>query len=237
MQYILETERLYLRLFTIDDASHLFELNNDFDVLKYTSDLPFKNIENAQQFISNYIANVYTNSKTGIATKMGRYAIIRKQDNRFLGWCGLKYHKDTRYVDVGYRLYKKYWDLGYASESAIGIIDYAFTILKLPFLVAHTHTENKASRRVLEKIGMYKHSNITHDNTPSLLYKIKNKDYQLKTITSKETWPVRHPVLRAGRPIEDVYMDGDNTPTTLHLGIYYKERTAVKGKTTYIVMV
>lgn len=70
---------------------------------------------------------------------------------------------------------------------------------------------------------MNKHNNITYSNTSSLLYKIENKEYQLKTITSQETWSVRHPVLRAGRPIEDVYMDGDNTPSTLHLGIYYKE--------------
>lgn len=223
MQYILETERLYLRPFTIDDAIHLYELNSDPEVLKYTSDLPFKNKESAQQFISHYIANVYTKPKSAISTKMGRYAVIRKKDNLFLGWCGLKYHKDTRYIDVGYRFYKKYWNLGYATESAISIVNYAFNNLKLPFVVAHVHLDNKASQKVLDKIGMYKHSNITYDNAPSLLYKIKNKEYQLKTITSQETWPVRHPVLRKGRPLEDVYMEADNMPTTFHLGIYHNK--------------
>lgn len=223
MKHILETKQLYLRPFTIDDATHLYELNNDLDVLKYTSDLPFKNIESAQQFIAHYITNVYTNPATGIATKMGRYAVIRKQDRQFIGWCGLKYHKDKRYTDVGYRLYKKYWNLGYATESATSIINYAFNTIQLPFLVAHVHTKNIASQRVLDKIGMHKHLDIIYDNAPSLLYKIKNKDYQLKTITSQETWPVRHPVLRKGRPLEDVYMEADNMPTTFHLGMYHKE--------------
>ncbi len=43
---------------------------------------------------------------------------------------------------------------------------------------------------------------------------------EIKEITARETYPVRHPVLRAGRPIEDCAFDGDDLKTTIHLGVY-----------------
>lgn len=45
-------------------------------------------------------------------------------------------------------------------------------------------------------------------------------NYTIKTITPKETYLVRHPVLRPGRPIETCVFDGDDLETTFHLGIY-----------------
>lgn len=44
---------------------------------------------------------------------------------------------------------------------------------------------------------------------------------QIKEISALETYTVRHPVLREGRPIEDCRFDGDNLPTTFHLGLFY----------------
>src|SRR5690606_20545779 len=46
---------------------------------------------------------------------------------------------------------------------------------------------------------------------------------QIKEISSLETYAVRHPVLREGRPIEDCRFDGDDLPTTFHLGLFYKD--------------
>lgn len=49
-------------------------------------------------------------------------------------------------------------------------------------------------------------------------------NYNIKIITSVETIPVRHPVLRPGKPIETCNFDGDNLESTFHLGIYIDER-------------
>ena len=46
---------------------------------------------------------------------------------------------------------------------------------------------------------------------------------QIKEISSLETYAVRHPVLREGRPIEDCRFDGDDLPTTFHLGLFYED--------------
>lgn len=214
MNTILKTDRLYLRQFILEDAIHFYKMNKDPQVIKFTGDAPFPNLEAAQDFITRYDA--YT--KTGI----GRYAVIRKEDNLFLGWCGLKYHSKERFVDIGYRFYQKHWNNGYATESAKAVIQYAFNKLQYPFLVAHAHTDNAVSHKVISKCKMVQIKTFDYDGLPAIQYQINNPDYLLKEITAKETWPVRHPVLRKGRPLEDVYMEADEKETTFHLGIFHK---------------
>lgn len=51
-----------------------------------------------------------------------------------------------------------------------------------------------------------------------------NSEYSLKIIDSKETYPVRHPILRAGKPIESCVFDGDDFETTIHLGLFSKNK-------------
>lgn len=216
MDIITDTERLYLRQFISDDALHFYAMNNDPEVIRYTGDPPFINQEAAQKFIDNYDAY----AKNGI----GRYAVIRKQDEQFLGWCGLKYHPNERVVDLGYRFYKKHWGQGYATESAKGCIDYAFKELKYPSLVAHADLNNNGSHNVLEKCGMKYIKKMEYDGQQLILYNLKNPLYNLKEINAEDTWPVRHPILRAGRPLEDVYMEADEKKSTFHLGIYFKKQ-------------
>ncbi|AWH74357.1 hypothetical protein DCS32_09355 [Dokdonia sp. Dokd-P16] len=222
MTTILETERLYLRAFIYEDAVHLYEMNNDPDVIKYTGDSAFKNLKEAQGFISEYIRLRTTASiKASLKVSLARYAVIRKEDNVFLGWCGLKLHKEKGAVDIGFRFYKKHWKQGYATESAKACIAYAFSDLQLPFLVAHAHVDNLQSRKILEKCNMKNIRQINYDDQPSILYRLDNEDYSLREIAAQDTWPVRHPVLRAGRPIEDVYMEADEQASTFHLGMYH----------------
>lgn len=52
----------------------------------------------------------------------------------------------------------------------------------------------------------------------------KTLKYSIKKITAKETFAVRHPVLRQGKPIESCMFDGDNLETTFHLGIFHKDK-------------
>lgn len=53
---------------------------------------------------------------------------------------------------------------------------------------------------------------------------INTSNYKIKQISSKETHVVRHPVLRPGKPIESCIFDGDNLETTLHLGLFIKDK-------------
>ena len=218
---VLETKRLYLKPFTSQDAENLYALNTNLEVIKYTGDAPFKNIEEAQAFIKNYITTVYHKAHTTTQTGLGRYAVTRKSDNIFLGWCGLKFNQDNRQVDLGFRFFEKYWNQGYATEASEACVSYAFKELHLPYIIARTHNNNTASQKVLKKLNFVFVNNITHHDMPTRLYHLNNEAYQLKEISAKETWPVRHPVLRKGRPLEDVYMEADEQASTFHLGMFH----------------
>lgn len=143
---ILETTRCYLRELTIDDAQHFFDLNADEEVIKYTGDKAFESIESARQFLSNY--NPYKEHG------YGRWAVIDKNTNEFLGWCGLKYSSELNEVDLGFRFHKKYWNQGFATETAQACLDYGLNQLNLTKIVGRAMEANSASVKVLEKIGM-----------------------------------------------------------------------------------
>jgi len=212
---IIETDRLLLRKFNNDDGIHFFQMNADPEVIKYTGDVPFKDINAAQIFIETY--NTYS------TTDVGHWAVIRKYDQEFLGWCGLKYHPKDRVVDIKFCFYRCYWNNGYATESTKAVIHYAFNILKYPFIIAYAHIDNIASHQVIKKCNMLFSNNLDYDNLPVKLYRIDNSYFELREITAEETWPVRHPVLRKGRPLEDVYMEADEKESTFHVGIFYKK--------------
>ncbi|WP_255572917.1 GNAT family N-acetyltransferase [Hanstruepera marina] len=214
MNIIAESDRIYLREFILDDAVHFYTMNSDNAVIQYTGDKAFETLEEATEFLKNY--NQYK------LFGMGRWAVCLKADDSFLGWCGLKYHPDDKLVEVGYRFYKSNWNKGYATESAKLTIEYGFHILKLKEIFAHAHEANLASHRVIEKCGLTFIEKGTYDNMPAKLYKINNPYYIIKQITALETYPVRHPILRKGRPIEDCAFELDNEETTFHLGLFFK---------------
>jgi RimJ/RimL family protein N-acetyltransferase len=152
MKFILETDRLYLREFNTSDAQSMFDLNSDQDVIRYTGDPPFESVDEAKEFLANY-SDYKQNG-------FGRWAVILKDTNEFIGWCGLKKH-DKGFVDIGFRFFQSHWGYGYASESAKATLDYGFQVLKMDEIIGRAAPENFASIRVLEKINMkfWKRSN------------------------------------------------------------------------------
>ena len=143
--YLIKTERLLLREFLPEDAHAMYLLNQDPEVIRYTGDPPFESEEDAATFLSDY--------KDYSANGFGRWAVIRKEDLAFIGWCGLKRHPDQM-VDIGFRFYQTEWGKGYATESAMATLDYGFNELGLDEIVGRAAKANLASIRVLEKLGM-----------------------------------------------------------------------------------
>ena len=161
---VLETERLYLREMTIKDAENIYLLNLDLEVLKFTGDVPFESIDNAKQFLENYHHYKKYN--------FGRWAVISKSTNEFLGWCGLKYTPTVDEYDIGFRFFKKDWNKGFATESAKACINFGFTKLNITEIVGRAMTENIGSIKVLEKIGLSYIKPFNFDGEKGLTYKI-----------------------------------------------------------------
>jgi [ribosomal protein S5]-alanine N-acetyltransferase len=145
-KFFIETERTILRRLTIDDAEDFFTLNQDPQVLKYTGDDPFLNIQASKDFLVAY--DHY--EKYGV----GRLAVIEKSSSKFIGWCGLKYSPKEDEYDIGFRFFRAYWNQGFATETAKKCLDYGFKDLKISRIVGRAMSDNKASIRILEKLGM-----------------------------------------------------------------------------------
>ena len=164
MKFIIETDRLLLREFILDDAEKFYQLNLNPNVIKYTGNVAFKSIEEAKSFLENY--NDYKANGYGI------WAVINKESNEFIGWCGLKYGELENETDIGFRFFEEEWNKGYATESAAACLKYGFEVLKLNRIIGRAMKENTASIKVLEKIGLVYETDCVFENKEAVIYKI-----------------------------------------------------------------
>ncbi len=152
MNIIIETERLLLRTFTVDDAPLIYELNLDPAVTRYTGD-PVKDLHQAQLVLEQTILPqyaLYNHGRWAVHVKPGIDPIAIG----FIGWCGLKNRPERREIDLGYRFIKNAWGKGYATEAAFACLRYGFEKLNLQRVVGRAMPQNIGSIRVLEKCGM-----------------------------------------------------------------------------------
>ena len=84
---------------------------------------------------------------------MGRWACLIKENNEFIGWCGMV-TLESGDVDLGFRFYRKNWGSGYATEAAKACLKYGFDEKGLTRITASALAKNKASIKVIEKLGM-----------------------------------------------------------------------------------
>lgn len=152
---LLETPRMILRPPKKEDEYFFYHLNKDEDVMKYIR--PVMDRAASKEYF-NYACEI-TDDKIG-------YSIaIDKTSAEFIGWFLLKQFEETDKMEFGYRLMKRFWGQGLATEGALAFKKYAFEILKLEQLVAVTHLENDASVNVLLKTGFEYKGDAFHYNT------------------------------------------------------------------------
>jgi RimJ/RimL family protein N-acetyltransferase len=149
---ILETDRLILREFQLSDAEAFFAMDCNPKVHQYLWNKPVQKMDETIEIIE-FIKKQY------IENGIGRFAMISKNTNEFIGWAGLKFNTEevnnkVDFYDIGYRLDEKFWGKGYASEASFAWLNYAFETMKIKTLEAATHSENAASNKILQKIGM-----------------------------------------------------------------------------------
>lgn len=147
----LETERLVLRQFTVDDVENLFELDSDPEVMRYLSggpatprgDIANKNLPTFLRYYERTPGH-------------GFWAAIERSSGEFAGWFHLRPQSSdpTDRPELGYRLRKSSWNRGYATELSRALIDHAFGAMGAREVYAQTYSDNAGSRRVMEKCGM-----------------------------------------------------------------------------------
>jgi len=141
----LETSRLILRTVTLEDI--------DAVALSWKLDEPPVSRQEAENQVNWMLANHRQNAAGKIVHLC--LAIIHKDTCEWIGWCGLDHLDQTRSNPVLFYLLKSsYWGQGLATEAARALLEYAFGEMNLPQVDSAAASDNLASVRVMEKLGM-----------------------------------------------------------------------------------
>lgn len=146
----LETERLRLRELTPDDVENLYRLDLDPEVTRYThGGLPTPRRYVEERVIPKLLAYYDAFEHYGF------WAVEEKETDRFVGWFHFRPLADApEEIELGYRFRKDAWGKGYATEGSLALVNKGFEVLGVRTVVAIAMPENRASIRVMEKIGM-----------------------------------------------------------------------------------
>jgi len=146
VQEPIQTVRLTLRPFALEDLREAFGWFGDPLVMRYTPTGPDRDMTETATRIASYQRH---QAEHGFS----KWVIADQNSGRPIGDAGLLFIPDYGWVDFGYRLARSYWGRGLATEAASALMERAFGELKLSRLVSIVHPENRASIRVLDKLG------------------------------------------------------------------------------------
>jgi len=145
--FVIETERMILRRFSMEDTGLLYELNSNPEVLRYLSRRG-PSWEEVEEALQDYIVQ-YSRELSP-----GRLAALDRASGRFIGQFSLHQHGGIRELSMGYRLMPECWGRGLATEGAKALIGYGFAMPDVERIRAQTMFVNAGSRRVMEKCGL-----------------------------------------------------------------------------------
>jgi RimJ/RimL family protein N-acetyltransferase len=140
------TERLRLRLPTLDDAEAIFDrYAQDPEVCRYLSWVPHRSIDDTRAFLIQIVEGNSTDERAG-------FLIFSRKTGQLLGSVGGVI--DGTRMQFGYCLARDSWGQGFATEAAKPIVEMALGRPEIWRVQAFCDLENRASARVLEKAGL-----------------------------------------------------------------------------------
>jgi RimJ/RimL family protein N-acetyltransferase len=144
----LHTDRLMLRPVREVDAQALFPLINDAEVAATMLQVP-------HPYPRDQFVPWIRITREAMANKE-RYemSIVLKETGKPIGVCSLNINWPNMSAEIGYWLGKSYWGQGYMTEAAARLLKFGFEVLGLERIHARCFVHNKASAKVLEKIGL-----------------------------------------------------------------------------------
>ncbi|SEL18072.1 GNAT family N-acetyltransferase [Streptacidiphilus jiangxiensis] len=149
----LTTERLVLRPSTEDDLEPLAALNTDPEVMRYIGDGSVPPLDHRRTSESIARARQYWDDHGH-----GLLLVVERETDQVTGWVALLepafLPEVLPAVEIGWRLARRFWGQGYATEAATALQAYGFDNCGLDRLVSIRHVDNDRSRRVMEKLGL-----------------------------------------------------------------------------------
>ncbi|MCQ2554299.1 MAG: GNAT family N-acetyltransferase [Clostridia bacterium] len=148
---IIETERLILRPFRVEDAESIYEYAKDLDVGPGAGWPPHDSLETSREVIKNVLMVPYT------------YAVCLKSDNKAIGSISLMIGKNSNFgigeneAELGFWIGKPFWGNGYIKEASLALLEKGFGKMRLERIWCAHLDENMKSARVQEKCGFRFH--------------------------------------------------------------------------------
>lgn len=146
----LESDKLILRKFLIEDATGMF--NNwatDPERCKFLTWSVHKDIDETEHVIQTWIKEYDEESLN--------WVVEIKETHEVIGSiCALNINKRNKTVELGYCYGSRFWGKGYATEALRKVIEYLLTECDFYLVEADHMSENPASGRVMQKAGMHK---------------------------------------------------------------------------------
>ncbi len=153
----LETSRLTLRFFNMDDAADVQRLAGAREIADTTLNIPHPYEDGmADQWIASHKAE-YEEGTSVI------FAVVLRDSLQLIGAIGLTIDRSAEKGDLGYWIGKSFWSQGFCTEAAGAVLDFGFTTLGLNRISARHFARNPASGRVMKKIGMTREGTARQD--------------------------------------------------------------------------
>ncbi|MBP6003480.1 MAG: GNAT family N-acetyltransferase [Pyrinomonadaceae bacterium] len=146
------------------DAEFIYRLLNSNKFVRYIGDRGVRNVEQAADFIETRYRQSYRDHGFGL------YAVERKASSLQIGICGFVRREKLPYPDIGFAFLSQFEKQGYGFESAMAMMEYGRADLGMTRILAITTIDNKASERLLKKIGFRFDQLIERDDETLKLY-------------------------------------------------------------------
>ncbi len=143
----IETARLRLRPFTLDDVDNLHRLWAEPGVRKFLWDDEVISRERVESAIQ-------TSSALFSTRGFGLWAVLPLTEEALIGFCGFWFFHEPPRLELLYGISPAHWNKGLATEAATAMMNYGFQELSFNRIEASTDADNQASTRVMERAGM-----------------------------------------------------------------------------------
>jgi RimJ/RimL family protein N-acetyltransferase len=170
MKYVLETDRLRLREFTLDDIPFIVELVNSEGWLKYIGDRNIKTHEQAKNYLENGPLKSYQVNGYGLCL------VETKEDQKAIGMCGILKRDTLDSPDIGFAFLPNFSGKGYAFEMALATLNYAKENLRITSVAAITMIDNVRSIKLLTKLGFGQYKKFRFPDTTEELLLYVNQE-------------------------------------------------------------
>ncbi|MES0343707.1 MAG: GNAT family N-acetyltransferase [Anaerolineales bacterium] len=152
----LQTERLILRAFQMDDAPAVEKYVAEEAIAATTLNIPHPyTLDMAEEWIGTH-KEAFENGQAV------RFAITLGDRGKLLGAIGLEITAAHERAEIGYWIGKPHWGKGYCTEAAIAVLQHGFDSLGLERIFATHFRKNPASGRVMQKAGMEHEGRLRH---------------------------------------------------------------------------